>query len=85
MSALVAIGLAPLVAATERCSLPRSKRLPRWAAVLVIYLGLLAILVGMGLLVGGTLLGVVGAILAVPTVAILQVIVEEFFVEVSPE
>ena len=35
----------------ERCPLPRSKRLPRWAAVLVIYLGLPAILVGMGLLV----------------------------------
>ena len=51
MSALVAIGLAPLVAAMERCRLPRSMRLPRWAAVLIIYLCLLAILVGMGLLV----------------------------------
>ncbi len=51
MSALVAIGLAPLVAAMERCRLPGSMRLPRWAAVLVIYLCLLAVLVGMGLLV----------------------------------
>ena len=51
MSALVAIGLAPLVAAMERCRLPGSMRLPRWAAVLIIYLCLLAILVGMGLLV----------------------------------
>ena len=38
-----------------------------------------------GLLVGGTLLGVVGAILAVPTVAIFQVIFEELFGEASPE
>ena len=51
MSALVAIGLAPLVSAMERSRLPGSTRLPRWAAVLIIYLCLLAILVGMGLLV----------------------------------
>ena len=51
MSALVAIGLAPLVAGMERRLLPGSKRLPRWGAILIIYLFFLAILVGMGLLV----------------------------------
>lgn len=35
------------------------------------------------LLVGGTLLGIVGAILAVPTVAILQVIFQELVPEAS--
>lgn len=51
MSTLVAIGLAPLVAAIERRRLPGSRRLPRWGAILIMYLGLLAILVGLGLLV----------------------------------
>ena len=51
MSALVAIGLAPLVAAIERRRLPGSKRLPRWGAILIVYLCLLAMLVGFGLLV----------------------------------
>jgi predicted PurR-regulated permease PerM len=37
------------------------------------------------LLVGGTLLGVVGAILAVPTIAILQVIFEEMFPEAAAD
>ena len=37
------------------------------------------------LLFGGTLLGVVGAILAVPTVAILQVVVEEAFSEAASD
>lgn len=37
------------------------------------------------LLVGGTLLGVVGAVLAVPTVAILQVVFAELFPEASPD
>ena len=51
MSALVAIGLAPLVAAIERRALPGPRRLSRWVAILVIYLGFLAVLVGFGLLV----------------------------------
>jgi len=51
MSTLVAIGLAPLVAAIERRGLPGSRRLPRWVAILIIYLCLLALLVGLGLLV----------------------------------
>jgi predicted PurR-regulated permease PerM len=37
------------------------------------------------LLLGGTLLGIVGAILAVPTVAILQVIVEELLPDASSD
>jgi predicted PurR-regulated permease PerM len=45
--------------------------------------GVSAGVVIISLLVGGTLLGVVGAILAIPTVAIIQVIVEEFVPEGS--
>jgi predicted PurR-regulated permease PerM len=37
------------------------------------------------LLIGGTLLGIVGAILAVPTVAILQVVFEELGPEASSD
>jgi predicted PurR-regulated permease PerM len=37
------------------------------------------------LLIGGTLLGVVGAILAVPTAAILRVVLEELFPEASAD
>jgi len=51
ISALVAIGLAPLVAAIERLSLHGSRRMPRWTAILIIYLCFLAILVGLGILV----------------------------------
>ena len=52
MSALVAIGLAPIVAAIERWQVPRaSGRLPRWVAILIIYLFFLAALVGLAVLV----------------------------------
>lgn len=51
MSALVAIGLTPLVTLIERRGLPGSRRLPRWGAILIIYLCFLAILVGVGVLV----------------------------------
>ena len=51
MSALVAIGLAPLVGAIERRRLPRGARFPRWVAILIIYLCFLAGLVGLGRLV----------------------------------
>ena len=47
--------------------------------------GVSAAAVIVALLVGGTLLGVVGAILAIPTVAILQVIFEELILEASPD
>ena len=52
MSALVAIGFGPLANAIERKALPgASRRLPRWAAILIIYLCLLGVLVGVGLLI----------------------------------
>jgi predicted PurR-regulated permease PerM len=51
ISALVAIGLAPLAAAIERQPLYGRRRLPRWAAILIIYLCLLALLIGLGVLV----------------------------------
>jgi len=47
--------------------------------------GVSAAAVIVALLVGGTLLGIVGAILAIPTVAILQVIFEDLIVEASPD
>jgi predicted PurR-regulated permease PerM len=43
--------------------------------------GVSPVVVIMSLLIGGSLLGVVGAILAVPSAAILQVVVEEWSVE----
>jgi predicted PurR-regulated permease PerM len=51
MSVLVAIGLSPLAAAIERYRLPGSRRVPRWAAILTIYLCFVAVLVGVGVLV----------------------------------
>ena len=51
MSALIAIGLAPLVGSIEGLRLPRATRLPRWVAILIIYLCFLAALVGLGQLV----------------------------------
>ena len=51
ISALVAIGLSPLVGFIERWRVPRAKRLPRWLAILLIYLAFLGVLVGLGLLV----------------------------------
>ena len=51
MSVLVAVGLSPLAGAIERYRLPGSRRLPRWAAILIIYLAFLGVLVGVGLLV----------------------------------
>ena len=51
MSVLVAVGLAPLAAAIERSRLPGSRRLPRWVAILIIYLCFIGFLVGFGRLV----------------------------------
>ncbi len=52
VSALVAIGLAPLVARLQRRKLPgTSKPMPRWAAILVIYVCFIGVIVGVGLLV----------------------------------
>jgi predicted PurR-regulated permease PerM len=55
VASLIAIGLSPLVEAIERRRAPLSgrrrhfRRLPRWAAILVIYLGLIAALVVIGM------------------------------------
>ncbi|MSO45859.1 MAG: AI-2E family transporter [Acidobacteria bacterium] len=52
VSALVAIGLSPLVARLERRKLPgASQPMPRWAAILVIYACFIGVIVGVGLLV----------------------------------
>ena len=53
VSALVAIGLGPLVNAIERRRLGRAtrKRVPRWLAILAIYLVVIGVLVGIGMLV----------------------------------
>lgn len=47
--------------------------------------GISPVLVIMALLIGGTLLGLVGAILAVPTAAILQVLVQELLAEAAAD
>jgi predicted PurR-regulated permease PerM len=51
ISALVAIGLGPLVTTIERRRFPGIGRLPRWGAILVIYLCFLSVVVGLALLV----------------------------------
>ena len=52
VAAIVAIGLSPLVSAIERREdLITRSRVPRWLAILTIYLLVLAILVGVGMLV----------------------------------
>ena len=51
VSALLAIGLAPLVAVVERQRLIPRRRLPRWAAILIIYLLFIVALVAFGRLV----------------------------------
>jgi predicted PurR-regulated permease PerM len=51
MSVLVAIGLAPLAAVIERYRLPGSRRMPRWAAILIIYLCFIGVLVGVAVMV----------------------------------
>jgi predicted PurR-regulated permease PerM len=47
--------------------------------------GVSAVVVIIALLIGGSLLGIVGAVLAVPTAAILQVLFQELVPEVVPE
>ena len=51
ISALFAIGIAPLVEVLERLRPIRRGRVPRWAAILTIYVLFLGVLVGVGLLV----------------------------------
>ena len=50
ISALMAIGLSPLVNAIERKRLMR-QQVPRWAAILVIYLSIIGAIIGVGILV----------------------------------
>jgi predicted PurR-regulated permease PerM len=50
ISALVAIGLSPVVNAIERRRLMR-QRVPRWVAILVIYLFIIGVIVGIAILV----------------------------------
>jgi predicted PurR-regulated permease PerM len=50
ISLLVAMGLSPLVTALEQRR-PRRQRLPRWAAILIIYCAIVGTVVGIGLLV----------------------------------
>ena len=45
--------------------------------VMALQVGVSPVLVIIALLIGGSLLGMVGAILAVPTAAILQVLIQE--------
>ncbi len=47
--------------------------------------GVSAVIVIVSLLLGGSLLGIAGAILAVPTAAILQVLFEELVPEATPD
>jgi predicted PurR-regulated permease PerM len=47
--------------------------------------GISPVLVIMALLIGGSLLGLVGAILAVPTAAILQVLLQELLIEATAD
>lgn len=47
--------------------------------------GISPVVVIIALLLGGSLLGIVGAILAVPTAAILQVLLQELFVEATAD
>lgn len=56
VSALLATGLAPLVAVVERQRLIPRRRLPRWAAILIIYVLFLIVLVAFARLVTGPLI-----------------------------
>jgi predicted PurR-regulated permease PerM len=49
ISTLIAVGLAPIVSAIQRRRGARA-RLPRWAAILVIYLCIIGVVVGLGVL-----------------------------------
>jgi predicted PurR-regulated permease PerM len=51
ISALIAIGLGPLVNEIERKRLSRGTRVPRWMAILTLYLMLVALLVATGMMI----------------------------------
>ena len=51
VAALVAIGFSPVVAAIERRRVAGRRRLPRWAAILLVYVTLIGSLVAVGMMV----------------------------------
>jgi predicted PurR-regulated permease PerM len=51
VAALVAIGFSPVVAAIERRRVAGRRRLPRWAAILTVYLALIGTIVAIGMMV----------------------------------
>src|SRR5262245_32860527 len=51
VSALFAIGLSPLVAAIERHRPAAPRRLPRWVAILIIYITIIGVLVAIAIAV----------------------------------
>jgi predicted PurR-regulated permease PerM len=51
VASLVAIGLSPLVAAIERRRPLGRGRVPRWAAILAIYLSVIGVFVGLGMMI----------------------------------
>ena len=51
ISTLVAIGFGPIVSAIERRRLAGQHRLPRWAAILVIYVALIGSIVAVGIMI----------------------------------
>jgi predicted PurR-regulated permease PerM len=51
VASLIAIGLSPLVAALERRRPLGRGRLPRWAAILAIYLSVIAVFVGVAMMI----------------------------------
>jgi predicted PurR-regulated permease PerM len=56
IAALVAIGFGPIVSAIERRRLAGRRRLPRWAAILVIYLILIGSIVAVGMMIAPPLI-----------------------------
>ncbi len=51
VAALVAIGFGPIVEAIERRRLAGRRRLPRWGAILIVYLTLIGVLVGVAMMI----------------------------------
>jgi predicted PurR-regulated permease PerM len=49
ISTLIAIGLSPIVTTIQRRRGARAPRLPRWAAILIIYVGIIGVVVGVAL------------------------------------
>ena len=50
ISTLIAIGLSPIVSSIQRRRGRRAQRVPRWIAILIIYLGIIGVVVGVGMM-----------------------------------